>query len=143
MAHENPFEIKTKSDGSYFGSYTDPRINIMPIRLTNGASSGMNLNKENNSVINNAMAQATGPQSGFNRNLKKRIKGADNIAQQTRLNIKLDKKEQRQEKRAQKMLDRNPEYTRKPEKERRGEMKKVQNRNMTFHPTNIPKLREI
>jgi len=97
-------------DGQIGGAYANPRINVTPITLTNGSSSGANLNKESNSAINDAMAQATSPQSGFNRNLKKRIKGADNIAQQTRLKIKLDKKEQNQERRAQKKLDRNPEY---------------------------------
>ncbi len=97
-------------DGQTGGAYANPRINVTPIRLTNGSSSGANLNKESSSAINDAMAKATGPQSGFNRGLKKRIKGADNIAQQTRLKIKLDKKEQNQEKRAQNKLDRNPEY---------------------------------
>lgn len=97
-------------NGQTGGAYANPKIDVTPIMLTNGSSSGANLNKENNSAINDAMAQATSPQSGFNRNLKKRIKGADNIAQQTRLKIKLDKREQNQERRAQKKLDRNPEY---------------------------------
>ena len=47
---------------------------------------------------------------GFNKDLKKRIKNSDNIAQETRLKIKLGKKEQRQEGRAQNKLDRNPGY---------------------------------
>lgn len=151
MAYENPFEIKTKSDGSYFGqptsrsSYTNPVIGTSLIRSASGGGSNNSFHKENNSAINKANAQLADPQSGFNRGLKKRIKGAGNIAQQTKLKIKLDKKERNQEKRAQKKLDRNPEYTREAEKERGSKMKKVQNiqANTTFHPTNTPKLREI
>ena len=114
MAHENPFEIKTQSDGSYFGqptsrsSYTNPRINVSTIFSAGGKKPSAIGLTENNDVIKGAMEELKDNPDGFNRNLNKRIKRADNIAQQTRLNIKLNKKEQRQKKRAQRMLDKNP-----------------------------------
>jgi hypothetical protein len=110
MAYKNPFEIKTKSDGSYFESYTKPKIAVTPISSANGEKSSAIGSGETSENINSALEQSQDDPTGFNRNLNKRIKRADNIAQQTRLNIKLDKKEQRQKKRAQKMLDKNPEY---------------------------------
>ncbi len=116
MAHDNPFEIKTKSDGSYFGQptsrslYTNPKLAVSPIFSAGGEKTSAIGSGETSENINSALEQLQDDPTGFNRNLNKRIKRADNIAQQTRLNIKLDKKKQRQEKRAQKMLDKNPEY---------------------------------
>tara|TARA_R110000751_G_scaffold87326_1_gene173170 strand:+ start:160 stop:726 length:567 start_codon:yes stop_codon:yes gene_type:complete len=47
---------------------------------------------------------------GFNKDLKKKIKNSDNIAQKTRRSVRLEKKEDRQEARAKRIIKRNPEY---------------------------------
>ena len=92
------------------GNYANPSLGVHQFNRADGADSGAKFSSETSSVIKDALSMIQADPTGFNRNLNKRIKRADNIAQQTRLNIKLDKKEERQEKRAQKMLDKNPEY---------------------------------
>jgi len=97
-------------DSQMYGNYANPKLSVTPISLANGKSASAIGSQETNTDVVDALSQLKANPTGFNRNLNKRIKRADNIAQQTRLNIKLDKKEKRQEKRAQIMLDKNPEY---------------------------------
>ena len=104
-----------EKDTQMGGAYANPKrditkINIRPMAVAGGEKAGSIGSGETSEVVLGALSMIKDNPTGFNRNLNKRIKRADNVAQQTRLNIKLDKKEKRQEKRAQEMLDRNPEY---------------------------------
>ncbi len=99
-----------EKDTQMGGAYANPKLAVTPISSAGGEKASAIGLTENSDVIKGAMKELQDNPDGFNRNLNKRIKRADNIAQQTRLKIKLDKKEQNQKRRAQNKLNRNPEY---------------------------------
>lgn len=99
-----------EKDTQMGGAYANPKLAVTPISSAGGEKASAIGLTENSDVIKGAMKELQDNPDGFNRNLNKRIKRADNIAQQTRLKIKLDKKEQNQKRRAQNKINRNPEY---------------------------------
>ncbi len=129
-----------EKDTQMGGAYANPKLAVTPISSAGGEKASAIGLTENSDVIKGAMKELQDNPDGFNRNLNKRIKRADNIAQQTRLNIKLDKKEQRQEKRAQKMLDKNPEYAKrvsdKAESKIDASLSKLDAKMNQYNPTN-------
>jgi len=111
----NKLKAPTQTNDSYnnVGKINFASFNVAGGSKTSGGA--ISDGSENNDAIKSSLASAEsgGGTSGYNKDLNSRIDDADNIAQETRLKIKLDKKEGRQEKRAQNKLDRNPEYKQK------------------------------